>query len=176
MNMPADSIKVSAVEPWWTPGTIEEVEKLLTPDMHAWEWGAGYSTVWMAHRVAMIIAMEHDPKWITTVGTTSRTEGVNEKLQVIQKNYETKEYKEAILKMKREFDFIIIDGHPDTRVECIDLAMAKVKKGGYVLFDDSENDYYIDIWAKVAMKKDIEIFKHTPKDRRGKHATIFRRI
>jgi len=175
MNMPIDKVAHEPVTPWWTPGTIEEAEKLLTPDMHAWEWGAGYSTVWMAHRVAMIIAMEHDPEWITKVGIRAREEGVNDKLQVIQKNYTTKEYKESINGMHRLFDFIIVDGHPETRVGCLEIAMTKVKPGGYILFDDSENDYYIDIWAKVAMKKNIEIFKHTPKDRRGKHATIFRR-
>lgn len=163
------------VKPWWTPGTIQEVEKILTPDMHVWEWGSGYSTIWMAHRVAFIVTMEHDQHWIETVINTSREEEVNGKVQVIHKDYRTKEYKESILRMRRDFDFIIIDGHPETRVECLGLAMSKVKKGGYILFDDSENDFYIDIWAEVAKRQDIEILKHTPQDRRGKHATIFRR-
>jgi len=163
------------VHPWWTPGTIEDVERILTKDMRAWEWGSGHSTVWMAHRVQFIITMEHDTHWVDVVIRTSQQEGVNEKIQVIQKDYRTKEYKESINQINREFDFIIIDGHPDARVACMSQAMNKLKRGGYILFDDAENDYYIDIWAMVAKRNDIDIHKHTLKDYRGKHATIFRR-
>jgi hypothetical protein len=54
--------------PWWTSGSIREVERFLDEDCfgraNVFEWGSGVSSRWLAERSSRVITVEHDDTWV----------------------------------------------------------------------------------------------------------------
>jgi len=128
--------------PWWDLNAVKHLESLLSLDMKVFEWGAGRSTQWLADRVKSIISVEHQQKWFD-VATGYLKERKNAKLLLLDKDQD--EYIKAISGFEDEtFDLVIIDGR--RRVECCREAISKIKKNGYLLFDDVQRGRYRAAW------------------------------
>lgn len=133
-------------EPWITPESLQYLKSVMT-DSKTWkvfEWGSGGSTVFWSKNCASVISVEHLSNWM------ERTKGMlasfncpnNWKLHyepedktVSQEHY--RNYANAILKYDDKYDLIFIDGEATSRKWCLEHSLSRVKKGGYLLLDNS---------------------------------------
>ena len=124
--------------PWLPKPTLNWLNDFLTKPRIIFEYGSGNSTIYLDKK-ASLVSVEHDERW-------------HKKIKHNLKNTEyylvhPKEYPGFITKYpKNHFDLIIVDGLQ--REECIKFALPYLKKGGYLLLDDSQREKY----NKVKMK------------------------
>jgi len=57
------SVDGSGPVPWITYPTRMMLERVLSPDMHVFEYGSGNSSLWWAGKVAKVISIEHDQEF-----------------------------------------------------------------------------------------------------------------
>jgi hypothetical protein len=154
-------------KPWLVFAAIQFLERNLRRDMSVYEYGAGGSTLFFAERVREVVAVEHDKDWISKVSRMIEECGYrNCKLSLIEPTeesisehiqpsnldayisanktypgYSFKEYATSIENYCDEyFDLVAIDGR--ARPSCCKHSMQKVKKGGFLLLDNSERTHY----------------------------------
>ena len=156
--------------PWWTQDTIAAVEQILKPDMRVFEWGSGSSTVWLARRVKRVWSVDHDKFWRAKIRKWARREGVMGKIKVFIYPFENIRYYESVKKPKADVNFIVVDGR--NRVECFKRAAQKVRRGGYIMVDDTHRPLYAPIYEVGG----LEIACDIAPDETGKKATIFRKL
>ncbi len=162
--------KIKARIPWWTPSTIEAVEKILNDRMNIFEWGSGGSTVWLAKRARFVWSMEHGRDWNKKVKKWARKEGLGRKISALECSFEKRKYYDYILGIKQEIDFVVIDGR--NRVECFKRALQKVRRNGYILVDDTNRPVYKPIYDF----REAKVLVETEPDAEGKKATIFIKV
>lgn len=154
-------------KPWITFSALDFLEKTLTKDMRVYEYGMGGSTLFFAKRVKEIVSVEHDKKWFNLVQETIKKKGYgNWKGYLLEPEITTDKvnidpshpdsytsedpcfnekkfinYAVHIDKYSDEyFDLIVIDGR--ARPSCFKHSLTKVKKGGFIVLDNSERNYY----------------------------------
>lgn len=153
--------------PWITYESRRKLERLLKPDFTIFEFGAGGSSVFFSKYVKKVTTVEHDEQWLKLVenkmASLKRTNWTGyfvppEKIQPgpidfsdpglflsADTNYEGmsfEKYASAIDQYPGEhFDLVMVDGR--ARPGCIKKALPKVKKGGFLVIDNSERDYYL---------------------------------
>jgi tRNA A58 N-methylase Trm61 len=122
--------------PWITYPCLTFLAGRIDPGLTVFEYGCGNSTLWWAERVAKVVSCEHDRPWYEHV------------VPLIPANVELKhvplvyggEYCQQVAKYQDEFDVVFIDGRD--RVNCAKHALAALKTGGVVIFDNSDlSDY-----------------------------------
>ena len=106
---------------------IRVIEGLLKPNSRCFEYGAGFSTLYFSKLVKSWDAYEHNELWFDIVKTSM---GKNTKIHLIPK-----EQKENYVKLKRVYDFILVDGL--YRKECLCEAVKHIKPNGIVLLHDA---------------------------------------
>jgi predicted O-methyltransferase YrrM len=150
--------------PFITFTAREFLEPRLTQKMRVFEFGPGGSTFYFAKRVKEVICAEHDPVWYNIMNENLQKRQVNnctlllcapEQLKSVPKYSPTsntsEEFKHNTLDFTRYttsiakypngyFDLILVDGR--ARPSCINQAISKVKKGGYLILDNSERKAY----------------------------------
>lgn len=146
--------------PWLTFAAERFLEGYLAPTMRVFEWGSGGSSLFLARRVASVVAIEHERAWADRVQQRAQALGVtNLALQCIpgeavaspsvDPEYRSSDAACAGLSFRRYveaiaaapdgyFELVIIDGR--ARQACARLAGAKVKPGGVVLLDNAERE------------------------------------
>ncbi|MFX1419692.1 MAG: hypothetical protein ACFE9N_12295 [Promethearchaeota archaeon] len=142
------------------------LDKVLKPDMNLYEFGSGTSTLYFASKVKKIISIEHDKNWYNKIKdklnqnqlnnceyiliepediTEKNSKQIDPKYTSDLKNYETfqfRKYVESIDKYPDNyFDLIFIDGR--VRIACILNSIRKIKLGGYLVLDNSDEKKYI---------------------------------
>jgi len=148
--------------PWMNFRAIRWLKSYLKPDMGAFEYGAGGSTIFVARRVKSLVSIEHDPDWYELVSRALRERGIsNCDLRLVpaeprpstksvgygptsytSRNPSAEGYSfEAYVRTidawpDRSLDFVIVDGY--ARFSSVARAIPKVKPGGYLLFDDAD--------------------------------------
>lgn len=163
-----DRNSVADKMPWMTFSVIEFLKKISHSEMKVFEYGSGGSTLFWSSRVKDVISVEHDKSWFEQIRmelTRQQVTNVNYILsepqaipdfgkKQIQKatdyissdpSYSGKSF-EAYVKIidnfpDENFDVIVIDGR--ARPSCILHSLKKVKKGGYLVVDNSERKYYL---------------------------------
>lgn len=153
--------------PWMTYGAIEWLSKTLTQTMSIFEWGSGGSTVFFSQRAKEVVTVEHDADWFVQVDGALLRKGVgNVNLMLAEpRNAESVEplycssdarfqgqtfldYVRRIDAFPDEhFDVVIVDGR--ARNHCISHALSKIKRGGYLLLDNSEREEYVKGWRII---------------------------
>ena len=154
--------------PWMAFSAIVQLGKIIRPDMRIFEYGSGGSTLFWASRVKQVISIEHDRRWFERM----RQELVHRRIDNVtyllreaedDPSFSKKDYRnpddyvssdsnytgqhfEAYVKTLEEhpdgsFDVIVVDGR--ARPSCIKHAQAKLKKGGYLIVDNSERTHYL---------------------------------
>ena len=132
-------------EPWIRAEAIAKLEDILRPDWTVFEWGGGGSTIWLAQRVARLVAVEQAPIWIERI--TQRLQElelvdtvdlVHIKADVERKYHRFADY---ILEFPAgHFDLVLVDGK--VRSRCLANAQDRVRLGGWVVLDDSQRRDY----------------------------------
>ncbi len=119
------------------------LEKYLTKDREVFEWGSGGSTIWIAKRVKHIYSVEVADAWyqfltekivefdLKNVTLYHYPIGADGIIQNI--------YYDIIMKLKRKFPLIIVDGVVFTRNICFEIATKCLAKDGYIIFDDFQH-------------------------------------
>jgi predicted O-methyltransferase YrrM len=135
--------------------------------MLIYEYGAGGSTIFFAKRAREVISVEHDPEWARRVTEVMQKGGYkNCWIQVIEPtlnatftngdpsdvnsytsddhNFHGRSFKDYASSIDRypdeHFDIVLIDGR--ARPSCFKHAIPKVKKHGYVVWDNTDRTYY----------------------------------
>jgi len=168
---------IGEAKPWIPFEAANWLEHYLKPHMKVFEYGSGGSTIFFAERVAEVFSIEHDQKWHTLVsralarrGITNCTYQLHEPRPIagtpsapleiansqtsrfIYDDYyagtTVHEYVEAIyVHPDHTFDLVLVDGR--VRTECIQYALPKIKPGGYLMLDNSNNADVVEIIRKL---------------------------
>jgi hypothetical protein len=161
------SSPISQERPWITYLTIEFLEKVLTKEMRVCEYGVGGSTLFYAKRVKELVSVEHEGSWAVKVTEEMKKRNYTDwELRVVAPtphvyatppdladpdNYLSskteyqgmwfKEYAGAIDSFPDgHFDVVQVDGR--VRPSCAKHALKKIKKGGYLVVDDTHRPHY----------------------------------
>jgi hypothetical protein len=150
-------------KPWVTFSARTWLDRNLHSDMDVFEFGSGGSTTYFCSRVRKVTSVEHDMQWYDMVKTilgeskvqnleynyraaeisqaNSGAEGEYRSVRFAHPNASFKDYVRTIDSYDDEsFDFILIDGR--ARNSCAIHALPKLRKGGYMMLDNSERADY----------------------------------
>lgn len=150
---------------WLTFDAIEFLKSHLREGMQVFEYGSGGSTLFWLSYGASCVSIEHDPNWYNLM--QPRFEGVDRidyrlvlpepvenndardiadpslylSEDVSFNGYNFKNYVSQIDAFPDDFfDIVLVDGR--SRPACIMHSVGKVKRGGMLILDNSERDYY----------------------------------
>ncbi len=140
--------------PWFSFEAVEWLEKFLKKDMKIFEWGSGGSTSYFAQKVNAVISVESNPEWYKKVSEVLKKKNITNCQYLLKEpklsdlpNYPTTDSNYQGLDFE---DYCkTIDGYPDghfdlvsvdglARPFCIRHALKKIKPGGFLMLDDSE--------------------------------------
>lgn len=118
--------------PWMNYSFIDFLEPRLNKTMDVFEYGSGYSTLYLSDKVHSVTSVEFDKDWFEKMRAS-----LNEKsnCDVIYRpdsenyNVAIKEYSDTL------FDIIIVDGRD--RKECVKHIIPYLSDGGVIILDDS---------------------------------------
>ena len=154
--------------PWMTYDAIDFLEQITSVEKTVFEWGSGGSTLFFSSRCNQVISVEHDREWSSILKKELDKLGYNNVfLEDIEgeKNdnffnlnpenaddFISKEAKSAGLSYEKYakfidrynhnyFDIVVVDGR--VRNACIKRAIPHIKKGGYLIVDNSDRRYYL---------------------------------
>jgi hypothetical protein len=147
-------------EPWVSEKAKNWLNLFLKPNMTVFEYGSGGSTLFLARRVKKVISVEYQLLWFLGVlfallrrgiinfklhlSKSEKGKNLKKKYMSSDKNIKTLSFKKFVTTIHQYpnhyFDLVFIDGR--ARNQCIDHAIPKIKKGGYILLDDSNRDSY----------------------------------
>lgn len=153
-------------QPWIALNSISFLRRILRRDSRVFEYGSGGSTLFFAKRVREVFSVEHDRKWFENVQRKLVSENIkNVNLKFSEpslcdmdavdpsdpngymsgakelKDYSFEVYVKNIEVFPNEyFDIIFIDGR--ARTSCIKHSVPKLKKGGFLIIDDADREYY----------------------------------
>lgn len=153
----------------------------LTAKMIIFEYGSGMSTLYFSLKVKKITSIEHNKNWYKHIKDKLKEKQVNncEYLLIepevinnkISKNVdpkyisELKDYKKYHFKKyvksidtypDNYFDLIFIDGR--VRITCIKNSIKKIKSGGYLVLDNSDEKKYRSSQSILKNYKRLEFF------------------
>ncbi|HMH32285.1 MAG TPA: hypothetical protein VK543_04600 [Puia sp.] len=159
---------VTAQIPWLTFGAIDFLKKIMNSDMHVFEYGSGGSTLYWSSHAKQVVSVEHNKDWFDTM----KKQFANQKITNVEyvykepqpdQSFSNKQFKnpddyissdEEVTGKNFEdyvktidaypdagFDLIIVDGR--ARPSCIKHSLRKLKKGGYLVVDNADREYYL---------------------------------
>jgi precorrin-6B methylase 2 len=150
----------------WIPLTLKIwLDKILKPDMKIYEYGSGLSTIYLSTKVKTIISIEHEKEWFDLTTKELKKKEINNcEYLLIEPESLNEEYFTNINSLHRSnlvkfhnlhfkkyiesidsypdkyFDLIFIDGR--ARLGCILQSLEKIKSGGFLVLDDSNEKKY----------------------------------
>ena len=133
---------------------VEFLNPRLGPTSRAFEWGSGWSTVWLGARCGSVVSIEHDAEWFAAVKKRLREYGLkNVELFHMPKDRgasEYADYADAILGYPDErFHIVCVDGR--NRAGCIRNALGKLARpGGMLVVDDYPRAQYQEALALMS--------------------------
>ena len=117
--------------PWLPYSLIRILDERVTSEMRVFEYGAGYSTLYFAHRVETVVSIEHVEAWVATL-KTAMPENV-----FLEAQNKGESYIEAPSRFSK-FDLILIDGLD--RSACMEAAKNSLTERGVMIVDDSHRE------------------------------------
>lgn len=134
--------------PWISFPAIDALEGFVRPEMVAYEYGSGGSTLWLAKRCARVVAIEERARWAQLVEARLVELGLRDKVDLrIRKAdrrspqaFSRSAYAQAL--PGEPADVILIDGcerlsHLDLRPVAFRLAEDRMGPGGMIVVDDA---------------------------------------
>jgi SAM-dependent methyltransferase len=130
--------------PWFSYAANDYLSQWLKPEMTAFEYGSGGSTLFLAKHVKSVRSVEDNPKWFELVSKRLQEKHIgNATLEFHQfdfKNPTGFEHSEYLNSLNQEYDVIFIDGSEEwnlVRPLCFQHAEKFVRPGGIIVVDDS---------------------------------------
>ena len=146
--------------PWLPFLAIDWLRDFLQPNMIVFEYGSGGSTIFLSRRVKQLFSVEHDPHWYAFVSEALLAHRLTNCIYQLQEaqprgscmvrpalsSYISEQsdmsfdrYVKNIDKHPdHSFDLVLVDGR--SRPAYVERAQAKVRPGGYLMLDNSNND------------------------------------
>lgn len=123
--------------PWYTYPAIEFIENKLKINYRVFEFGSGNSTLWFSQKTQQVVSVENNPEWFAYIQQNMPD---NVDLYLIEDEYK---YASKVLEYPEEyFDILVIDGV--NRNKCAEYGSSKIKKNGFIIFDNTDNQDYDD--------------------------------
>jgi len=157
--------------PWIPYPAIRFLAGRVGRDFSVFEFGAGASTLWWAGRVARLVSCEHDPRWLAEI-EGKLTANVTLLRRPLDENGE---YARAIAGYPGSFDVVVVDGRD--RVLCARNAIAALKPGGVIVWDDTDRPEYgpgIEFLTRQGFRR-LEFIGMAPGKVEGGETSIFYR-
>jgi predicted O-methyltransferase YrrM len=107
---------------------LDFMDSVITPESFVLEFGAGYSTPWFAER-CNVASVETDFEWYEKAASMAPNANLFHSI-------ESPVF--ALDLINNSFDLALIDGEAKYRNEFTRAAWPKVKKGGWLVFDDAQ--------------------------------------
>jgi len=148
--------------PWIVFKATDFLKRRINKNMKVFEFGMGGSTLFFSKRVKELVSIEHNPGWYFKIKNILKKKKVcNYKCILIKptalkngggisayssdsqkyKNKSFETYIKTIDQYKDSyFDMVFIDGR--SRVSCIKHSIKKIRKGGFLILDNSDRDNY----------------------------------
>jgi predicted O-methyltransferase YrrM len=137
--------------PWLVPASIGWLRRRVRADWSILELGAGRSTAWFARRAAQVISLEDDEFWHSSTRVRLDAAGLTNadlRLRPVE------DFPREVATLPDDaFDLVVVDfleAPTVTRIDCLDPAMNKVRRGGYLLLDDSDRPGYAQAFELLA--------------------------
>jgi hypothetical protein len=154
--------------PWITFKAIDFISRNIRETDKVFEFGGGGSTLYFLSKVSELVTVEHDPAWFNMLKNKVNPADYsrwNGQLVLPEKSGSTKNleksrtadyysgdplfnsatfksYSTFICRYEDDyFNWILVDGR--ARTSCLFHAIPKVKKGGFLVVDNSERKYYL---------------------------------
>jgi len=178
--LPAAS-SIADKQPWITFPVIDLLLQYVTKNTRVFEFGGGGSTLFFTGRAKEVVTVEHDPEWFEKLqqmigegnfpGWTGKlilpekTDAANTRDPSNPADYYTadtnfsaytfKNYVSLIDNYPPEYvDIVLVDGR--SRPSCIMHSIPRIKKGGLLVIDNSDRDYYFNHLGSK-LKKEFEV-------------------
>lgn len=149
--------------PWWTYDSITFLKTFLNnkKTLDAFEYGPGASSFWLKQFCKSITFVEHDEDFYKFFkGLIKNEKKISGRLILPSQNYNGKylskkegfngygfeSYVKSIADVGKKFDIIVIDGR--CRVMAFEYSKKYLKKGGIIIFDNSNRYRYRSIFEK----------------------------
>lgn len=117
--------------PWLNYSCIDFLGSFLAQrSANVFEWGSGYSTLFLKERAKKVYSVEDNREWFDTVNNLA---GNSENLELLFRPSKA----EYLNEIAGRFDLIVIDG--SHRSECLNLAQKFIKSDGLILLDNSDD-------------------------------------
>lgn len=188
--------------PWFTFQAIDYIDQHLPEGARVFEFGGGGSTVFFQKKKCHVYTVEHHKEWFENISKSfqSTTPAWNGYLIEAEQGdlvaapeienplhytsddegYKTKNFKSYATKIdgfeNGFFDLVLVDGR--SRPSCVYHSIDKIKKGGYLVIDNSERDYYNAYFnANFAsqFEKELDVFGPVPYITWFHKTTIYRK-
>ena len=130
--------KFNPEKPWLTSDAVRLLDELISPNDEMLEIGSGRSTSWFAQRVKNLHSLEDNTDWYNLVSKKIIEQNLGDKVRY-QLLKSGEKYSEAIAKIEKNFDIILIDG--GDRNECAMNSLSLLKESGILIVDNA--NWYI---------------------------------
>ena len=178
--------------PWITFRAIDWLDAFIKPDMNAFEYGAGGSTLYLAKRVRHVVSVEHDTGFYGTVEKIMSTRGVGnchlmlhepKPCSDVDRDFASYQEKyrgqcfEAYVKAIDSypdggFDFVLVDGR--ARIACVQRAIAKIAPGGAIMLDNSDRPAYAEAGRLLDRFVRLDLAGVTPWNLEASQTSVWR--
>ncbi len=151
------------ITPAFQGWAVEFLNLHLGPQFRAFEWGCGWSTIWLGAQCASVVSVEHDAEWHAIAVRRLREYGLTNVDLVHIPGGDYVDYAARISDYPDgHFHIICVDGR--NRAGCIRNAMPKlVRPGGMLVVDDYPRAQYqdalalMDGWSRALFWRGSEI-------------------
>lgn len=124
---------------------VQYVNAFVGDDTLAFEYGSGYSTVWLAQRVDSLVSVEHDPQWWLETNRALESEGLDN-VDLVLVDHE--DHMAQVIHDYGMFDLILVDCLDRQRNEAVKRAISHLSPGGLLVLDDSQ-------WAMLELARKL---------------------
>lgn len=130
-NMPLDNNLKPL--PWITYPAIDFISQFNFTNSIVFEWGSGNSTFWWSERCKEIYSLESNLFWYNKMKPR-----IGSNVRYLHCAIDKNEEVELFMKQEALFDIIIVDNHGLFRKACCEAAIHKLKNGGIIILDNSD--------------------------------------
>lgn len=133
--------------PWITYDAKRWLTPKLNNSMKVFEWGSGGSTIYFSKYVKSVDSIETEKIWLENVKDYINKKNIhNINIHHIPSSSKNR-YLASISIKNNRYDVILIDG--SYREKCIEVAIKYIKKGGFIILDNSERIEYREAKLKL---------------------------
>lgn len=158
--------------PWWSYGCVLFLQERLHSKLRVFEYGSGYSTIWLANRVGTVISVETVRHWYEKIKmqTPQNVELLHHADYVADG-----EYCRIAQGYGPQFDIVVVDSRD--RVRCAKNSIDALSPSGVLIFDDAHQPHLQEARDFLAQKgfRNINFFGMGPLNDGTHCTTIFYR-